>query len=68
VPAVIVHGNTLTFEEWSHWYSPAHIIGGWEWRLRRRDAEDGAHEIIAPLPLPGVLRLQPAKPLQLTLF
>lgn len=26
IPAVVIHGNTLTVEEWSHWYTPcAHI-------------------------------------------
>ena len=23
IPAVIIHGNTLTVEEWSHWFTPA---------------------------------------------
>lgn len=36
VPAVVVHGNTLTLEEWSHWYTPFHIFGGWNARLRHR--------------------------------
>jgi hypothetical protein len=49
VPAVVVHGNTLSVEEWSRWYTPAHIIGGWQWRLRRRAGEDGSHEM-APAP------------------
>jgi len=22
-PAVIIHGNALTVEEWSHWFTPA---------------------------------------------
>ena len=22
IPAVVIHGNTLTVEEWSHWYTP----------------------------------------------
>lgn len=35
VPAVVVLGNTLTLEEREHWYTPAHILGLWEWRLRR---------------------------------
>lgn len=35
VPAVIVLGNTLTLEESDRWYTPAHIVGGWKWRLRR---------------------------------
>ena len=36
IPAVIIHGNTLTLEEWSHWYTPAHIMGGWNYRLKRK--------------------------------
>lgn len=43
IPAVIVHGNSLSLEEFSHWYTPAHILGGWDWKLRRRS--EGAHEI-----------------------
>ena len=23
IPAVVIHGNTLTVEEWSHWFTPA---------------------------------------------
>lgn len=34
IPAVIVYGNALTLEERDHWYTPAHILGGWSWRLR----------------------------------
>lgn len=33
IPAVIVHGNTLTAEEWDHWYTPMHILFGWTARL-----------------------------------
>lgn len=33
VPAVIVHGNTLSLQEWGTWYTPAHIMGGWSSRL-----------------------------------
>lgn len=36
IPAVIVHGNTLSLEEWAHWKTPAHIMGGWWYRLKRR--------------------------------
>ena len=34
IPAVVVHGNSLSLEEYSHWYTPAHILGGWGWRLK----------------------------------
>lgn len=46
IPAVIVHGNTLSLEEWGHWYTPAHIMGGWRWKLRRQAAIEGAHAIL----------------------
>lgn len=29
IPAVVVHGNMITLEEWSHWYTPLYILGGW---------------------------------------
>ena len=31
--AVIVHGNTITMEEFGHWLTPAHIMDGWWWKL-----------------------------------
>lgn len=31
-PAVVIHGNTLTLEEHSRWYTPAYILGKWVWR------------------------------------
>ncbi len=27
IPAVIIHGDALALKEYSHWYTPAHIIG-----------------------------------------
>lgn len=38
VPAIVVHGNTLSLKEHSHWYTPAHILGGWSFKLRRDHA------------------------------
>ena len=35
IPAVIIHGNSLTLEEWSRWYTPVYILEGWGWRSRR---------------------------------
>lgn len=34
IPAVVILGNSLTLEEREHWYTPAHILGGWFLRLR----------------------------------
>lgn len=54
IPAVVVLGNTLTLEEREHWYTPAHILGGWQWRLRARwtAAEGQTDPDPAPLQLP----------------
>jgi hypothetical protein len=34
IPAIIVHGNTITMEQFGIWHTPAHILGGWDFRLR----------------------------------
>lgn len=36
IPAIVLHGNALSLEPWSHWATPAHILGGWDARLRAR--------------------------------
>jgi len=33
VPAVVIHGNTLTCEEFSRWYTPVYLMNGWIWRF-----------------------------------
>lgn len=35
IPAVVIHGNTLSMAEWGRWYTPAHVLQGWGRRLRR---------------------------------
>lgn len=50
IPAVVVHGNALSLEEWGHWYTPAHILGGWRARLARETAfDEGEAESLALL-------------------
>ena len=34
VPAVVIHGNSLTCEEFSRWYTPIYILKGWIWRQK----------------------------------
>lgn len=60
IPAVVIHGNTLTLEELSHWYTPAHFMGLWQFRLRRDQKRAEAQnepqiipEIIPTPPVPG---------------
>jgi hypothetical protein len=48
VPAVVVVGNSLTLEERSHWFTPAHVVGGWERRLRERQAITDMQALLLP--------------------
>lgn len=34
IPAIVVHGNSLSGEVFGQWFTPAHIMGGWSYRLR----------------------------------
>ena len=54
IPAIIVHGDTLRMEERAHWLTPAHVLGGWEWKLRRQEARPAAPEETLPLALPAI--------------
>ena len=54
IPAIVIHGNTLAMQEYEHWFTPAHIMGGWHWKLRQREALEKVHEILAAPP-PSVM-------------
>ena len=32
IPAVVIHGDTITLKEYDRWYTPAYILGRWVWR------------------------------------
>lgn len=32
IPAVVIHGNTITLQEYTRWYTPMYILGKWVWR------------------------------------
>ncbi|MCL1622633.1 N-6 DNA methylase [Ralstonia pseudosolanacearum] len=45
VPAIVIHGNALAPDTvWGHWVTPAHVMGLWDMRLRRRDREEAERE------------------------
>lgn len=52
VPAYVIHGNTLMLEQRSLWRTPAHVMGGWEWRLRRRDRRQAEDQNLQPQTTP----------------
>lgn len=47
IPAVVVHGNTITVQEWSHWYTPVYVLNRWDWR---RKVGFGKSALTAPSP------------------
>ena len=61
IPAIIIHGNTLSLETYGHWYTPAHLMGLWNWKLRARGNDEEAHEIEAPPKIEAVKIEAPAK-------
>ena len=32
IPAMVIHGSTLSLEEIDRWYTPAYLLGNWVWR------------------------------------
>lgn len=50
IPAVIVHGNSLSLDVWSEWPTPAYLMGGWPFRLRewRKQSVVAQAPVIAP--------------------
>lgn len=79
IPAVVIVGNSLSLEMRDHWYTPAHIMGGWSARLARHEAGTttatpalaetfAAPKAISPLaPAPGLIQDR-TLPQQLSLF
>lgn len=68
IPAVVIHGNALTVEEWQHWYTPAHIMGGWHWKLQQSDMTNKQPDTPEPeliMPVPSIENLLTADQLQL---
>lgn len=60
IPAVVIHGNSLTLQEWSRWYTPVYLMDGWLWRqscgnLDKRYADDEALKQIQE-PMYGAIR------------
>lgn len=39
VPGYVIHGNSLMVEQRSYWRTPAHVMGGWSWKLQRQERQ-----------------------------
>jgi type I restriction-modification system DNA methylase subunit len=49
IPATVIHGNTISREEFSHWFTPAHVLGGWSYKLEQRNRFMKFRELIQNL-------------------
>ena len=45
IPAVIIHGNSLTLEEWSRWHTPVYMTNGWLFKERMENPLQTIQEI-----------------------
>lgn len=54
IPAIITHGDSLALKEYSHWYTPAHILGEWNEKFQRQAAIEKMFELITAPPVPIV--------------
>jgi methylase of polypeptide subunit release factors len=50
ISGVIVHGNTLSLQEISVWVTPARIMNGRDWRLRRTELTESTSTIRSTWP------------------
>jgi len=50
IPAIVIHGNTLALTEWDVWVTPAHVLGGWDHKLRRRRDDERSEQSDAVAP------------------
>ncbi|ABF13102.1 MULTISPECIES: N-6 DNA methylase [Cupriavidus] len=46
IPAIVIHGNALSVEAWSTWFTPAHVVGGWGEKLRFRRRAEAMRELL----------------------
>jgi hypothetical protein len=63
VPAIVIVGNTLSLEERERWYTPAHIMGMWDNKLRRGYALGSAMDRMDAVP--DMAPATPPKPIEL---
>lgn len=80
IPAIVYAGDTLSMEMRDVWYTPAHIIGNWDYKLKKSEFQNDAKYIVSSDTVPKQEPIQAQKPalknvqkkgenpMQLTLF
>lgn len=46
IPAVVVHGDSLSMEVFSQWLTPSHIMGLWDHRIERKQQQKKLRDFI----------------------
>lgn len=65
-PAIVFQGNTLTMETTAAWRTPAHVLGFWDAKLRRRSEATTVEAQVLPKPVQPVRRVAaPAEQMEL---
>ena len=54
VPALLVHGNALSLEEYECWYTPAHVQYRWFQRLEKARTSKGARPHFRAMGFAGI--------------
>ncbi len=47
IPAIVMHGNALSLEQWGYWLTPAHILGFWDASAREEQKDKADHAVPA---------------------
>lgn len=60
IPAIVLHGNSLSGEVWNCWYTPAHVLGGWRTRLSARRRHEPVPVVVEDARAPATDPAPPA--------
>jgi hypothetical protein len=62
IPTIVIHGDSLALKEYDHWYTPAHVMGGWVERLRHMRMLDRMKELLTAPPADTSTETQSEEP------
>ena len=49
IPAILIHGDTLTLKICSQWYTPAHMMEFWRQKIEKKKKEKGLMKFVTNL-------------------
>ena len=45
IPAIVIHGDSLTLGEWSRWYTPVYLFEGWNYKRKHHSIKQQIEDI-----------------------